>query len=197
MKWTYWIIVVVVLLLIALGGMARFNTTIGQQQAKLEARQEERDLLAAEVYWTRISLRAPPYCQPLEQVRISSGTGYRMDPMGGATESLHKGVDLVGPVGAPIVAVLAGVVVEHWLTPGEHWGKMYYGHPVYGCLIVIDHGNGLFTLYGHLSESYVHEGWRVEAGQVIGRLGDTGITTGPHLHFECVIDGLKYLAERR
>jgi len=196
MKWNHWIIVVVLLLLISLGGMARFNTTIGQQQAKLEARQEERDLLAAEVYWTRISLRAPPYCQPLEQVRISSGCGYRMDPMGGATENLHKGVDLVGPVGAPIVAALAGTVVEHWLTPGEHWGKMYYGHPVYGCLIVIDHGDGLFTLYGHLSESYVHEGWRVEAGQVIGRLGDTGITTGPHLHFEVVVDPLRYLEER-
>ena len=170
--------------------------SLGQQQAKLEARQEERDLLAAEVYWTRISLRAPPYCQPLEQVRISSGCGYRMDPMGGATENLHKGVDLVGPVGAPIVAALAGTVVEHWLTPGEHWGKMYYGHPVFGCLIVIDHGDGLFILYGHLSESYVHEGWHVEAGQVIGKLGDTGITTGPHLHFELVVDPLRYLEER-
>jgi len=120
-----------------------------------------------------------------------------MDPMGGGTEGLHKGVDLVGPVGAPIVAALAGTVVEHWLTPGEHWGKMYYGHPVFGCLIVIDHGDGLFTLYGHLYESYVHEGWYVEAGQVIGELGNTGISTGPHLHFEVVVNGLRYLAERR
>jgi len=186
-----------VLVLLGLAGMGAMKKTIGQQQQEIAIQQAEIDQAEAWRYWTQIAALPPPYRHPLDQLWVSSGVGYRMDPMGGATESLHKGVDLVGPVGAPIVAVLAGVVVEHWLTPGEHWGKMYYGHPVYGCLIVIDHGNGLFTLYGHLSESYVHEGWRVEAGQVIGRLGDTGITTGPHLHFECVIDGLKYLAERR
>ena len=190
------VILAVVLVLTGLGGMMEFNTVIGRQQQEIAEAQKETDRLEAWRYWTRLSLAPPPYCQPLDQLRVSSGCGYRMDPMGGATENLHKGVDLVGPVGAPIVAALAGTVVEHWLTPGEHWGKMYYGHPVFGCLIVIDHGDGLFTLYGHLSESYVHEGWRVEAGQVIGRLGDTGITTGPHLHFELVVDPLRYLEER-
>lgn len=128
----------------------------------------------------------------LEQAWVSSGTGYRMDPMGGGTEGLHKGLDLVGAVGAPVMAVLAGVVVEHWPPPDGY----YRGHPVFGGLVVIDHGEGLFALYGHLSATTVHEGWQVEAGQVIGGLGDTGITTGPHLHFEVVVDPLQYLEER-
>lgn len=192
MKTDYWIIVVVLLLLIALGGMAGLNTTIGQQQDRLVERQKELDLQAAEIYWTRLSLRAPPYHPPLEQAQISSGCGYRMDPMGGGTEGLHKGVDLVAPAGTPVVAVLAGVVAEHWPPPDGYWK----GHPVFGGLVVIDHGNGLFSLYGHLSGSCVHEDDWVEAGEVIGELGDTGIATGPHLHLEIVVDPLRYLEER-
>jgi len=196
MKWNYWIIIIVLLVQIALGGMAGFNTVIGQQQEALVATQKEQDRLTAIAYWTRIGQLPRPYSLPLTQVWVSSGCGYRMDPMGGGTEGLHKGVDLVGPIGTPVKAVLAGVVVEHWLVPGWHWGKQYYGHPVFGAMIVIDHGDGIFSLYGHLSETTVHEGWHVEAGQVIGALGDTGITTGPHLHFEVVVDPLRYLEER-
>jgi len=192
MKRDHWIIVVAVLSVVALGGMAAFNTTIGQQQAELIERQKELDQLAAEVYWTRLSLRAPPYHPPLEQARISSGTGYRMDPMGGGTEGLHKGVDLVAPGGTPVVAVMDGVVVEHWPSPNTYWK----GHPVFGGLVVLDHGDGLFSIYGHLKFTYVHEGLRVGVGQVIGRLGSTGISTGPHLHFEVVVDPLRYLEER-
>jgi len=84
------------------------------------------------------------------------------------------------------------VVVDHWPPPDGYWR----GHPTFGGLIVIDHGNELFTLYGHLSDSFVREGRWVEAGQVIGELGDTGIATGPHLHFEVVVNPLRYLEER-
>ena len=105
-------------------------------------------------------------------------------------------MDLAGPIGTPVRAVLAGVVIDHWLVPGMHHGILYHGHAVFGGLVVIDHGDGLFTLYGHLSATCVHEDWYVEAGQVIGELGDTGITTGPHLHFEVVVDPLRYLEER-
>ena len=119
-----------------------------------------------------------------------------MDPMGGGTEALHKGVDLAGPVGMPVRAVLAGVVVDHWLVPGWHWGKEYHGHPIMGGYIVIDHGEGLFSCYGHLSATFVHEDNWIEAGQVIGEVGNTGISTGPHLHFELVVDPLRYLEER-
>jgi len=192
MKWNHWLVVIVLLLLTALGGMAGFNTTIGRQDDQLAAKEQEIAALEAQVQALQEQLRPAPYFEPLEAAQISSGCGYRMDPMGGGTEGLHKGVDLVGPVGAPIKAALAGVVAEHWPAPDHYW----HGHPIFGGLVVIDHGEGLFSLYGHLSDSYVHEGDQVEAGQVIGALGDTGITTGPHLHFEVVVDPLKYLEER-
>jgi len=87
-----------------------------------------------------------------------------------------------------------GVVVEHWLAPGVHHGKRYYGHPQFGGYIVVDHGGGSYSKYGHLSATFVHEGQSVEMGQVIGLLGQTGIATGPHVHWEVVVDPLRYLA---
>jgi len=193
MNWNHWIVVIVLLLITALGGMTAFNTVIGQKEALLAEKGQEIAALEAQVESLQEQLRPAPYFEPLQRAQISSGCGYRMDPMGGGTEGLHKGVDLVGPVGAPIRAALAGVVVEHWPAPDHYW----HGHPIFGGLVVIYHEKEeFFTLYGHLSDSYVHEGYRVEAGQVIGALGDTGITTGPHLHFEIVVDPLKYLEER-
>lgn len=196
MKTGHWIIAVVLVLLTGLGGMMRQNTTIGQQQENLVDNQVELDRLAAEVYWTRISLLPLPYRHPLDRSWVSSGTGYRMNPMGGAEESLHKGIDLVAAENAPVYTALSGVVKEHWLVPGIHYGKRYYGDPILGAKIVIDHGDGLFSIYGHLSATYVHEGDWIEMGKPIGKVGDTGITTGPHLHFEIVVDPLRYLVER-
>jgi len=191
MKTDYWIIAVVLLFLTAVGGMMGLNTTIGDREELLEARWVEADRLIAHVYWTRISLRPATYCLPLEAAWVSSGTGYRMDPMGGVTVGLHRGVDLVGPKGASIKAALAGVVVDHWPAPDSYW----HGHPIYGGLVVIDH-DGVLMLYGHLSSTCVHEGDWVEAGQPIGIIGDTGIATGIHLHFEVVVNPLRYLEER-
>lgn len=168
------------------------NTVITKQQHQLK----ELDRLAAEAYWIRLASLPRPHSPPLPELWISSGTGYRVDPMGGATESLHKGVDLVGPIGSPVTAVLAGVVAEHWLVPGWHYGKLYHGDPIFGGKIVLDHGEGLYSIYGHLSKTEVHEGDYVEMGQKIGELGDTGIATGPHLHFELVVDPLRYLEGR-
>jgi murein DD-endopeptidase MepM/ murein hydrolase activator NlpD len=123
---------------------------------------------------------------PISPYEISSSTGYRLSPMGGATDTLHRGIDLVGPSRCPVRAAASGTVVELWPPPG---GK-FSGHPVFGGLIVLDHGNGLFTLYGHLSATYVHTGDAVEEGQIIGRQGSTGNSTGEHLHFEVIINPL-------
>ena len=188
MKWEFWIITIVLLVLTALGGMAGLNTFIGSQQEHIAEKEQEVTALEDQVASLQEQLQPKPYYPPLEQSWISSGTGYRMDPMGGGTESLHKGVDLVAARGAPVTAVLSGVVAEHWPAPDGY----YHGHPVYGGLVVIDHG-GFFALYGHLSDSFVNEGDHIDAGQVIGLLGDTGIATGVHLHFEIVMDPLEYL----
>lgn len=192
MKTDYWIIVVVLLLLTGLTGMMRQNTILGQQEQQLIEQGQKADWFIAQAYWTRMSLLPPPFYPPLEGAVVSSACGYRTDPMGGAEEALHKGIDLVGPKGATVYAALAGRVVDHWPSPTTYWR----GHPIFGGLIVLDHGGGLFTLSGHLSSSYVHEGDWVEAGQPIGIIGDTGIATGRHLHFEVVVDPLRYLEGR-
>jgi len=125
---------------------------------------------------------------------ISSGVGYRVDPLGGGKEALHRGLDMVGPPGASILAADDGVVVEHWLPPGTvgRDGRIYEGHPVFGGMIIIDHGNGIWTLYGHMSKTYVHEGMKVHKGDRIGVQGDTGMATGPHLHFEVIVDPRRF-----
>ena len=196
MKWNHFFIIAVLLLLIGLAGMMAFNTVIGRQQRVIMAQQAETDRLTAELYWMRIAALPPAYSLPLESYWITSGTGYRTNPMGGTDESMHKGVDLVAAENAPVRAALPGTVTEHWLTPGMHSGRMYYGHTIYGAMVVLDHGDGLFNIYAHLSATYVHEGNWVEAGQMIGRVGDTGVCTGPHLHWEFVVDPIKYLEER-
>ena len=129
---------------------------------------------------------------PMDSFWISSGSGYRNDPMGGKEESqLHKGMDLVGPHRAEVKAAAAGVVAEHWPAPNG----FYRGHPIYGGLVVIDHLNGTLTLYGHLSATYVNEGDEVAVGEIIGRQGNTGVSTGEHLHFEVIVNPLLFLSK--
>jgi murein DD-endopeptidase MepM/ murein hydrolase activator NlpD len=107
---------------------------------------------------------------------VSSPFGYRPDPFLGRP-ALHPGVDLVQSYGAEIRSTAAGRVV--------HAGPM----GGYGNMVEIDHGNGLATRYGHMSEVLVAEGDEVKAGAVLGRIGSTGRSTGPHLHYEVRIDG--------
>lgn len=190
MKWNNWIITIVLLLFLgfAFSGAVNANKENEQHQAVIVEQELEISRLEAQLE----AAKPPPFVHPLAGAWISSGVGYRMDPMGGGTESLHKGDDMVMPIGTPVRAALAGVVVEHWPAPDGY----YRGHPVFGGLVVIDHGDGLFSIYGHLSSTCVHEGWRIGAGEVIGQLGDTGIATGPHLHFELVVDPIAYLEGR-
>ena len=99
------------------------------------------------------------------------------DPFRGAA-AMHAGIDLAGPTGTPIHATADGVVSEAaWNNGG------------YGRLIKIDHGRGIETRYAHLSSMSVSPGQRVTRGQVIGRMGSTGRSTGSHLHYEVRIDG--------
>jgi len=197
MKTDFWMVVVALLIVTAIGGLLQLNTTIGEKQEWLVEQQEETDRLIAHVYWTGISLLPPPYFMPLEMLQVSSGTGYRVNPMGGAEEALHKGKDFSAPEGTPVFAALSGLVVEHYLVPGWHNGKEYFGDDFLGAKIVIDHGRELssYAIYGHFSKTEVREGQWIEAGQKIGEVGSTGQSTGPHLHFEIVLDPLRYLGE--
>lgn len=121
---------------------------------------------------------------PMDEYTVTSRFGHRQDPMGGEDFNFHKGVDIVGPSNAPIKSVADGVVKVVWPAPDGYWR----GHPTFGGMIVIEHDGGLWSLYGHLSETHVWEGDEVRRGQVIGRQGNTGVSTGEHLHFELMWD---------
>ena len=119
----------------------------------------------------RRGLDGIPRVIPAAGTSISSGFGYRVDPLTGGP-AFHAGLDFKGPIGAPIFAAAGGKVA----FVGRRLG--------YGNCVEIDHGNGLRTRYAHMSAFRTHIGQPVTAGQLIGAVGSTGRSTGPHLHFE-------------
>lgn len=104
--------------------------------------------------------------------RMTSPYGYRDDPITSGEDEFHVGVDLSAEIGTPVLSFAAGTVD----FIGESSG--------YGLYIQIDHGNGITTFYCHCSQLCVQKGMQVSAGQMIAKTGDTGNTTGPHLHME-------------
>jgi murein DD-endopeptidase MepM/ murein hydrolase activator NlpD len=110
------------------------------------------------------------------EIDLSSQFGVRVDPFL-HVPAMHTGLDFRGDYGEPIHATAAGTVSAAGWSGG------------YGRMIEVDHGNGLATRYGHLSEIGVKVGQQIRIGQVIGKLGSTGRSTGPHLHYETRIDG--------
>ena len=123
------------------------------------------------------TLGAVPVRKPIMgEIDLSSGFGVRSDPFLGRP-AMHTGLDFRGSTGDPVRATATGTVE----TAGWNGG--------YGKMVEIDHGNGFSTRYGHLSEIDVKVGQTVKIGQIIGRVGSTGRSTGPHLHYETRIDG--------
>lgn len=120
---------------------------------------------------------AVPADKPVKTAAFTSSFGVRSDPFGRGA-AMHAGIDLAGPVGTPIYATADGTVTESGWNAGG-----------YGNLIKLDHGRGIETRYGHLSSMAVRAGERVKRGQMIGRMGSTGRSTGSHLHYEVRIDG--------
>ncbi len=120
-------------------------------------------------------LESIPQVRPAGVATISSGFGYRSDPFTGGA-AFHAGIDFKGPRGAPIFAAAKGVISFAGIRQG------------YGNCIEITHGNGLATRYAHMSRIGSRVGQKVAAGEVIGAIGNTGRSTGPHLHFEVRIN---------
>ena len=120
---------------------------------------------------------AVPSDKPVKTAAFTSGYGVRSDPFRGGA-AMHAGIDLAGPHGTPIYATADGLVTTaKWNSGG------------YGNLIKVDHGRGIETRYGHLAQMLVRDGQQVKRGQLIGRMGSTGRSTGNHLHYEVRIDG--------
>jgi murein DD-endopeptidase MepM/ murein hydrolase activator NlpD len=122
------------------------------------------------------SVAGLPQVLPASLEYISSGFGFRANPFTGGGGEFHPGLDFKGPYGAPIYAAAPGVVS----FVGQRSG--------YGNCVEIDHGNGLVTRYAHMSGFRTLQGKQVGAGEVIGLIGSTGRSTGPHLHFEVRIN---------
>jgi len=119
---------------------------------------------------------AIPSMKPVENLTLTSSFGVRSDPFRG-TRAMHAGLDIPGPSGTPVYATADGIVARS--------GR--YG--AYGNLIEVNHGKGIQTRYGHLSRILVGSNVRVKRGQLIGHMGSTGRSTGPHLHYEVRVDG--------
>jgi murein DD-endopeptidase MepM/ murein hydrolase activator NlpD len=122
------------------------------------------------------ALAAVPAFMPVKDFRYTSGFGFRYDPFNGAG-AMHAGLDMAGAYGEPIYASASGTVLQAGRANG------------YGNLVEIGHGKGIDTRYGHLSQILVQPGEKVRQGQIIGRMGSTGRSTGVHLHFEVRVDG--------
>jgi murein DD-endopeptidase MepM/ murein hydrolase activator NlpD len=135
------------------------------------------NIARAQVERLNRTLTLVPYRKPvIGEVEFTSGFGVRSDPFLGRP-AMHTGLDFRASTGDPVRATANGKVVSSGWSGG------------YGRMVEIDHGNGLATRYGHMSEINVRVGDQIRIGQVIGAVGSTGRSTGPHLHYETRIDG--------
>jgi murein DD-endopeptidase MepM/ murein hydrolase activator NlpD len=133
-------------------------------------------LLAESAEDYRSMLRVFPSINPCPEAVLTSGFGYRRSPFTRRWK-FHTGIDLAGPYGLPIIAPGPGLVIQAGFDSG------------YGRALQIDHGYGLVSRIAHTSKLYVAVGDKVERGQLIAAVGSSGQTTGPHLHYEVMVNG--------
>lgn len=165
--------------------MPDFISQLEELSEQLENREQQLSVLENMIMNHNLEAEVLPAGRPIIKGWISSKYGIRSDPFTGKPE-FHKGMDLAGKEGSDIVAVAAGVVT---------WAGKRYG---YGNLVEINHGKGYVTRYGHSKEVKVKVGDTVKKGQLIATIGNTGRSTGPHVHFEVwrngrTVDPMKYV----
>jgi murein DD-endopeptidase MepM/ murein hydrolase activator NlpD len=151
------------------GAMGRVERIIDFRNAQLHALQDV-------ILRRQIIDDMRPNGRPVGEGYMSSRFGERMDPFNGE-EAFHKGVDFAAPAGSDVIAVAAGVVTYSGLREG------------YGELVEVQNGGGLVTRYGHNSQLLVSVGEVVQRGQALAKVGSTGRSTGPHVHFEVLRNG--------
>ncbi len=150
--------------------------SIEKFQAKLSERERQMRVLEDLLMASRMQQEVMPSGWPVLNGFISSLFGYRTDPFSGRG-AFHEGIDFAGAEGSGVIAVGAGVVS----FAGERSG--------YGGLVEINHGNGYVTRYGHNSAVLVKTGDTIHKGERVARMGSTGRSTGPHVHFEVLLNG--------
>lgn len=145
-------------------------------EQQIAARERQMRVLEDLLLASRLQKEVQPSGWPVANGWISSMFGMRVDPFTGL-RSFHAGVDFAARLGSNVQAVAAGIVSD----VGERFG--------YGLLVEINHGNGYVTRYGHNDTALVRVGDRVKKGQAISLIGNTGRSTGPHVHFEVLLNG--------
>ncbi len=158
------------------------DTTINKLKARINAQKKSYDELMGLISNKEVLLASTPAIQPVSNKdlsRIASGFGYRIDPVY-KTVKLHAGLDFAAPQGTPIYATADGTVSQAGFSEGG-----------YGNHVVINHGYGYETVYGHMVKVKAREGQKVKRGEIIGYVGSTGKSTGPHCHYEVHKNGQK------
>lgn len=164
------------------------DKTLKEFSYEVDAKEHNLADLAASLEEKRMVMLYTPTVWPV-QGWLSSTFGYRVSPFSGR-QTFHDGIDIAARYGSSVVATAKGTVVYAGFKAG------------YGQLVTIDHGYGYITRYGHNSSVAVKVGDKVEKGQIIAKVGSTGQSTGPHVHYEVLVGGipvnpLKFIIEDR
>jgi murein DD-endopeptidase MepM/ murein hydrolase activator NlpD len=151
--------------------LTEFNDKLSSLARQVETRNDMLGVLEAQLFEQAVKKKLTPTMMPVSAPFNASGFGRRIDPFSGQW-AMHEGIDFLADIGSPVVAAAGGIV-------------QFAGfHPQYGYMIDIDHGNDLVTRYAHLSKLFVKEGDVVQRARRVALSGNTGRSTGPHLHFE-------------
>lgn len=157
--------------------MEELQATLADLDKLTDQRVDLMTVMESRLFDQKIKKLMVPTQQPVAGGVLGSSFGWRIDPLNGRS-ALHTGLDFPSEPGTPIVAAAGGIVVTQ-----EY-------HPAYGNMVEIDHGNDLITRYAHASRVLIKKGDLVKRGQKIAEVGTTGRSTGPHLHFEVLVQGV-------
>ena len=158
--------------------MEELQATLAELEQQGSRRLDLMTVMESRLFDQKIRRSMVPTQPPVAGVSMGSAFGWRIDPFTGRS-ALHTGLDFSADPGTPIVSAAGGVVVTQ-----EY-------HPAYGNMIEIDHGNDLVSRYAHASRIFVKKGDLVKRGQKVAEVGTTGRSTGAHLHFEVLVQGVQ------
>jgi murein DD-endopeptidase MepM/ murein hydrolase activator NlpD len=157
--------------------MEELQATLADLDTLAQQRTDLMTVMESRLFDAKIRKMMVPTQQPVQGAHLGSSFGWRIDPFNGRS-ALHTGLDFQASPGTPILAAAGGVVVTQEF------------HSEYGNMIEVDHGNDLITRYGHASRVFVKKGDLIRRGQKLAEVGTTGRSTGPHLHFEVLVQGV-------
>lgn len=163
--------------------LEQLTEIVAQMELEAEHRTDVFTLVESRLLERRLASLVMPSISPVDGSSIGSGFGFRVDPINGRA-ALHTGLDFPARIGTPIHAAAGGVVRSVGMDGA------------YGLMVEVEHGNGLITRYAHTSTTNVKPGELVRRGQTIAAVGNTGRSTGPHLHFEVLLDGVPQNPQR-